>query len=292
MLVGLLAKAKTIVRFGGLGFKTNYDATDAQDVNARIAEHCCGRLAHRVTFVTNGKVARDVWATRFHVSPDRVAVISNGVEFAQLLPSARRNALKSELFGSPDTVVIGFVGRFQNVKRPDLWIALELAGRDARARFLLIGDGPLAPRLKAKVDSSGFRDRFMFTGAILSGLGDLYQAMDVLMHTSATESLPNAVIEAIGHGVFAVAGRVGDVPEIVGSSCNGALVPSNDFAGFVSCMTEVLLRFDTLNLDRERRSEDIRRRFGKRRMLAGFARTFRRDESAAAGARGAAKIQC
>lgn len=276
VLIGLLTGAPTIVRLGGLDFKTNYVATDLQAINAEIAERCCARMARSVTFVTNGEMARKVWAGRFAAGFERFNIIPNGVDFAPLLNAEARQTMKRELFGIPDAVVVGYVGRFQNVKRPELWInvALELCDRDPRLRFLLVGDGPLAGRMQARVDAAGLGDRFRFTGALAGGLGDLYQAMDVLLHTASIESLPNALIEAIGHGTFAVAGLVGGVPEVIDAPCCGELVPSDGLAGFVACMTGVLSRTDMLERDRERRAGEIQRKFAMSRMWDGFARAF------------------
>jgi glycosyltransferase involved in cell wall biosynthesis len=274
LLAGVLARARTILRFGGLSFLTNYDATDIQDVQAGVAERCCALLADRITFIANSNAARAAWAARLGIGQDRFEVVANGVEFAPLLPAPRRAALKAGLFGDPDVVVIGFVGRFQNVKRPGLWIdvALEVARRDPRARFLLVGDGPLRPRLMARVEASEHRGRFKFTGAVPDSLADLYQTMDVLLHTAAMESLPNAVIEAVGHGAFAVAAPVGDIPDILRSSYSGDLVPAADKAGFVRGITAALSRIEALGQDRERRAEEMRRRFGMRAMWARLVR--------------------
>jgi glycosyltransferase involved in cell wall biosynthesis len=276
LLIGLLTGARTIVRLGGLSFKANYVATDLQAINAHIARRCCAALAPSVVFVTNSRVGRQVWSSSFDAGLERFKVIPNGVEFAPLLSPQDRKKLKVGMFGSADAVVLGYVGRFQNVKRPDLWInvALQLAARDPRLRFLLVGDGPLAPRLQAKVDGTPFRDRFRFTGAVLGGLGDIYQTMDVLLHTSSTESLPNALIEAIGHGAFAVAAPVGGVPEIINAPNSGALVSSDDLQGFVRGLTEVLSRVDELERGRERRAFDMRDRFDLSRMWAEFSQTF------------------
>ena len=48
--------------------------------------------------------------------------------------------------------------------------------------------------------------------------------MDVFLFTSATEGLPNVLIEAQGFGVPVVSTKVGGVPEIVADGETGILV--------------------------------------------------------------------
>lgn len=115
----------------------------------------------------------------------------------------RERALRAEL-GAGDEPLVCAVGRLVPEKRFDL--ALE-AARRARARLVLVGDGPARPALE-RAAGAGVR----FAGALPRSLAlSVIATSDALVHPSAVEAAPTVVREARALGVPVVACAAGDV---------------------------------------------------------------------------------
>jgi glycosyltransferase involved in cell wall biosynthesis len=274
LLLAALLPCETIVREGGMNFRD--DGSDGQHFSNRVAETLLSAMARHATLVTNSHALSETWAERLKLPPKTFRVIYNGTAFSTLHPPSWRDAMKREKFGRSDVTVLGFVGRFHDLKRPDLWlpIAMHLASRHEDLRFMLVGDGPLRAALERKVDGSDHRKSFLFTGMVTQGVHDLFQTMDVLMLTSSSESLPNVVLEALGHGTFVVSGAVGDVARVVREPHLGRVVPGNDYDGFVSAIETALQERAAITADREARAVAIRGQFGVDRMWSEYASLF------------------
>lgn len=277
ILAGISSGAgRIVIRFGGLGFQNSDDASDVQQFHRRIGELCLSRLQEELIFVTNSNAARRAWSRHLSAPLDLFTVIDNGTRFQPLADHEAIARKKQELFGSRDVSVVGFVGRFHEVKRPKLWIsvAVELARRNPDVRFLLVGDGSLRALMERDLDRSPFRDRFVFTGQLADGLSEIYQTMDIFLLTSQTESLPNVVIEALGYGAYVVAGQVGDVADLLQLQRNGHVVMEDVHASFVEATAWALERVDEIRAMRSDRACQARARFGVERMLDAYRDIF------------------
>ncbi len=133
------------------------------------------------------------------------------------------------------------VGRLTRQKRPDLMLeALAEVRRHFDARLWLCGDGPLRPAVERRIGELGL------DGAVeLLGFCDnpfaLMRSADLFVLTSDCEGLPNALIEAQGLGLPAVATRCPYGPdEIVGDGVTGRLVPTGDPSSAARAIVEIL----------------------------------------------------
>jgi glycosyltransferase involved in cell wall biosynthesis len=163
-------------------------------------------------FATNSKAARDAWAGLAGIRPERVGVIANG-----LSPDPQgRPATPSALPAIPASArVVGGVMRIAHVKDPLLWLetAALVTSVLPDVHFVLLGDGPYRRKMERAVRSKGLSHRVHLIGARPDGAGDAYGWMDVLLITSRSESLSNALLEAQFAGVSVVATDVGGMRE-------------------------------------------------------------------------------
>ena len=205
-----------------------------------VAEFCC-RASHDVArFITNSQFARTIWARRLNLAPSAIAVIANGVPEPDVTAAEIPD---SEGWGLPEAAfVIGWVGRFHDIKLPSLWldIALAVARRHAQVRFLMIGDGPLRAAAEARIARHGLSRRFVFTGVVSGSLASCYRRMDVLLQTSRTESFPNVILEALSHGIPVIARSVGDIARILVDERLGRAVDGDAPAAYVDAIDQAL----------------------------------------------------
>ncbi|HEV7402496.1 MAG TPA: glycosyltransferase family 4 protein [Chthoniobacteraceae bacterium] len=129
----------------------------------------------------------------------RVRLVPNGVPLLDLTRrETTRAAQRRELgFNEAHTLFIG-VGRMMPQKRPQLFLehAERIYQRLTHARFLWVGDGPLAGEWDRWVKARGLESvirRFPWRHDVPA----LLQGADVFMHTAHFEGLPLAILEAM-----------------------------------------------------------------------------------------------
>jgi glycosyltransferase involved in cell wall biosynthesis len=155
-----------------------------------------------------------------------VALVPNGVE--EPLPGRPRPAVRRAL-GVADGEVLALT---VSLLRPEkghrtLLDAVRLLPPDLPVRFALAGDGELLDELAATVG----QDERLASRVRLLGfrpdVTDLLQAADLVVHPSAEDALPTALIQALAAGRAVLATAVGGIPDIVGADA-GRLVPAGD----------------------------------------------------------------
>ncbi|MBU3749352.1 MAG: glycosyltransferase [Mycobacterium sp.] len=194
--------------------------------------------------------------------PDRkIRIVRNGVDPNSFDIHGGRNALEEFGFG-PDCKVVGMVGRLHPVKDHVTLISAARIVLDAvpGTQFLIIGDGPRRSELMELCREVGIEKSVHFTG-VRNDIGRLVRAIDVMVLSSHSESLPVTVLEAMACGRPVVGTNVGGMAELVEHGTSGYLVPPRD--------PEMLARYITDLL----RDPELRRKMGaegRRRVEAEF----------------------
>ena len=117
--------------------------------------------------------------------------------------------------------------------------ALSLLGADDW-HLTLVGDGPARERITAAF--APFGARVSFTGALDAGaLPDAYRHHDLFVWPAIREAYGMALLEAQAHGLAAVAGDAGGVPDIVRDGVTGLLAPEGNIEAFADRL-DLLLR--------------------------------------------------
>jgi L-malate glycosyltransferase len=131
----------------------------------------------------------------------------------RLAPAARFDAL------------VLHVSNFRPVKRVD--VALEVfraIRRRVRARFILVGDGPVRADIERRVAEYGLTEEVAFVGEE-EDLVPTLSVADLFLLPSAQESFGLAALEAMACEVPVVASNVGGLPEIIEDGVSGFLCP-------------------------------------------------------------------
>ncbi len=161
------------------------------------------------------------WA-RSLVPPDRVQVIPNAVCLPQL--GAPR---PTQLPAGP---VVMAVGRFSEEKGFAMLIeAFARSGLGGGGwRLVILGEGPDRSALEEQVRGTGLQDRVLLPGLVPDPEIWLQHA-EIFVLSSLYEGFPNALLEAMGCGVAAIAFDCPSGPgEIIQHGRSGLLVPAAD----------------------------------------------------------------
>jgi protein-tyrosine-phosphatase len=121
------------------------------------------------------------------------------------------------------------VGRLSPVKGHSslLRAARLVLHEQPRAKFLIVGDGPLSAELRALAVELRIDGACLFAGH-RTDVHDLLSAIDVFVLPSLSEGIPMALLEAMALGTPVVATAVGGIPEVIRHRVNGLLVYSGD----------------------------------------------------------------
>ena len=171
--------------------------------------------------------------------PRRWVLLPNGCDTDRFRPDPEdRAAVRDELGIAEDAVVAVSIARVHPQKdHATLLAALTAARRDhPTLEALLVGTGTEA---LARSDEDGLR---------VHGLGEcrdvarLLRAADLVVSSSLTEGLPNALLEGMASELVPVVTDVGDCAAVVGQ--DGAVVAPGDPEGLAAAISRVLAMGD------------------------------------------------
>lgn len=189
----------------------------AQVINSPLAE-CLVVVAERV---------RDD-AIAEGVRPDRIVKIANGVVLPQVAAGDTQR-LRSELDIPENDAVLLSVGRLRYQKAHSVLLRAfpSVLAQFPHTRMLIAGDGPLRAELESEAVALHIADRVKFLG-VRHDIPILLSMADLFVFPSRFEGMPNAVLEAMSHGLPVIATAVQGVDEVVRDAYNGLLVPLED----------------------------------------------------------------
>ena len=211
----------------------------------RVVEAAAVRLSTRFAAQADAVIApsaliRDELRARGVGAP--VAVVPTGIDLARFCPGDRRAA--RTVLGLPeDAPTVLYVGRLDREKSVDrVLLAFERAASTlASARLLLVGQGTEGQRLRRLAATLSARDRIRFLGVRAHDtLPGCYQAADVFLFASETETQGLVLAEAAACGLPAVAVSAPGCDEVVRDGETGILT-KNDPATLGDAVIGLLL---------------------------------------------------
>ncbi len=188
------------------------------------------RVASRVVVLNK----RDVrLAMRLGCGPGRIRLIPNGVNTEVFRP-----------IRDGDPLLVVWHGRMVLGKGlEDLLMAIYMLRRrrGIPVRLLLVGDGPLRPRLEALARRLGIEDAVEMPGWRSSEqLPELICRGAIYAYPSRVEGMPWAVLEAMSCGRAIVASDIPGIRDVVGHGREGLLVEPGDIHGLAEAMARLI----------------------------------------------------
>ncbi len=183
---------------------------------------------------------------RLYPGAGRCVSIPNPTDFSAVDRSAAATPARESTFvplrgNGGDVPTLLFIGRLKPQKRPDVLLdALARVRRKLDVRLWLCGDGPLRGDVERRISELGLGDAVDVLG-FQDNPFTLMRRADLFVLTSDFEGLPNALIEAQGLGLPAVATRCPFGPdEIIEDGVTGRLVELGDAEGTAQAILEIL----------------------------------------------------
>lgn len=216
-----------------------------------------GRWFHNRTAITLAPT-RKAAATLRETGIGPIGIWSRGVDCQRFSPQKRDNALRQSWGLGPDDRAVLYVGRLASEKNLQLAVACfeRIRTLHPRARFVLVGDGPLRQRLEEQ------HPRYLFCGVQRDDeLARHYASGDIFLFPSKTDTFGNVVTEAMASGLAVVAFDDAAAAEHLHHEENGMVAALDDDEAFVEhaltlaqqntlrCRIRQQARLDALDLD-------------------------------------------
>ena len=192
-------------------------------------------------------------------------VIYNGIDLSHFNIEAIE---ANDLVENDQRFSIGYIGSLTPEKGVDILLGsmAVLKERCPNIRLYIVGEGYLLEQLKEQATNLDLGDVVRFVGGVRD-VRPWLKAFDVLVVPSRSEGLPYVVIETLAMQRPVVASNVGGIPEIIGTSDAGILVPIGDVEGF-ACAIEKLLQDVVLRCTMGKTGRvQVERYFNRERML-------------------------
>ena len=191
-------------------------------------------------------------ANRDHLAalapPGRVELAYHGVDLARF-PAHRTVRGASDGADARHPVRILSVARLVEKKGTDILLeALARLPAGLHWRFVQVGGGPLAARLRRRARKLGIAERIAWRGALAQDellaeyrAADLFALACRVARDGDRDGLPNVLAEAQSQALACVATRVSAIPELIREGSTGLLVTENDVAALAAAL-EALIR--------------------------------------------------
>lgn len=172
-----------------------------------------------------------------------IKVISNGIEIIEL-PKKKIDILKKKINSKGSTLL--FVGRLSYEK--NLIYLLEcfklILDKKPNTKLVLIGDGPQRKEIEEKIEELAISNSVLLLGAIkykdLMSKG-YYNACDIFVTTSLTETFGLSVLEAQANGLVCVGlNYESGIKYLIKNNYNGFLVSKNNKTAFSNAVIKLI----------------------------------------------------
>jgi len=221
---------------------------------SRLAGIICVSEGQRKRLKSYGIVNEKSWVVHNAVS---VLPHINGEADALIRGTVR------ERLGLPgEAVMVVYAGRLSPEKGARFLVdaVSKIGEKVGGAYFVFCGNGVCKENLEKQARHLDVADRCRFMG-FRRDIGEIFQAMDLLVLPSLTEGLPNVVLEAFAYAKPVVGTSVGGVPEVVEDGTNGFLVPPGRPDLLAEAITRCLTIPDTMRKMGEAGYRTVKSRF-------------------------------
>jgi glycosyltransferase involved in cell wall biosynthesis len=156
---------------------------------------------------------------------NRVTTICNGIPCKFFYKPNQRDMCRTELGLAPESLVIGYTGRIEKVKRLDLLLTAfaSTLKRYPNTRLIIVGEGDLKLKLEKFAAQLGISDAVIWTG-FRKDIPRLLASMDIFVQTSVNEGMSLSILEAMAAEKAIIATRVGGASELLEDGITGLLI--------------------------------------------------------------------
>ena len=189
-------------------------------------------------------------------------------------PTRSRAAVRRELGLGKETMIL-HASNLRAPKRIDLLLEAVARVRPSQAfKLVILAGGDFAP-FEDDVRRLGLGDRIVLRQNVAE-IEDYFQAADVGLFTSESESFCLSILEAMNFGCPSVATAVGGIPEVVENGKSGLLVPFGDTDGLARALESLIANPARLRAMGQAAKQRARALFSAAKIVPRYEALYRR----------------
>ncbi|GMQ25411.1 glycosyltransferase family 4 protein [Algoriphagus sp. oki45] len=185
----------------------------------------------------------DHWQTELQKA--QVQVIPNGIPYDAFLEA--EGSLKSELKLSPDTQLIGMIGRINPGKGQLFFLEMaeKVAKKYPKAHFVLVGDPfpgyeSILEEIQKEIRNKKLASRVSYLG-FRKDIPEVMASLDIFVLPSVLpDSFPTVILEAMAAGKPVIATKSGGASEMVLEGETGFLIPIHDVSAGTEAISQLI----------------------------------------------------
>ncbi len=204
------------------------------------AERAAGRLTHH--FISVAQAMTDQYVSAKIGIPEQYTRIFSGFNLEPFLKVGNPDHYRQRWGLEADDFVVGKIARLSDLKgHEDLLEATSrLIPHIPTLRILLIGDGPLQPYLRKRVEDLGLTKNVIFSGLVRpEEIPACLGSMDAVVHLSRREGLPRALSQALAAGRPIVAYDCDGAREVCLQGQTGHLIQPGEIDAVVTALLDL-----------------------------------------------------
>jgi len=167
---------------------------------------------------------------KYGISPDKVKVVHNGIEFKNNFSSIEHNLERLKKIGNS---VVLFVGRITMQKGPDYFVTMaeKVLQYEPKTFFVVSGSGDMEGQMIKMVASRGLSSKFIFCGFLRGEeLNQVYKAADIFVMPSVSEPFGLVPLEAMISEVPVLVSKESGVSEVISTALKSHFWDTDDMA--------------------------------------------------------------
>jgi glycosyltransferase involved in cell wall biosynthesis len=179
------------------------------------------------------------------ISSEKSVTIYNGIDLNDFKHPRDSSEIRQSLGLRPSGTLVMQIGRLTAQKSPLDFVegAAVILKMRPGVQFIMIGDGPLFPRVNQRIKELGLESSIIIAGK-RNDADQLIPAASIVTLTSLWEGTPYTILEAMAWKKPVVATYVNGCPEIIDDHQNGLLVPPGDPEKWAQAVMELIDRPD------------------------------------------------
>jgi len=159
-------------------------------------------------------LTKNILVNRYHVDPERIEVVYNGIENGAPLQADTPESIRIE---KGDKVVL-FLGRVTMQKGPEVFIAAakKVLQKYDKVKFIMAGSGDKVRDVIELAAREGIGHKVTFTGFVRGDdVARVFKMADVFVMPSVSEPFGIAALEAISHDVPVIMSKTAGAGEVL-----------------------------------------------------------------------------
>lgn len=171
----------------------------------------------------------------------KLCVVGSVTDLEKFNKTQKTGILHKQYNIPSDYMIIGNIAAFSGFKDHVTWVntVAELVKRGIKAKYILIGDGPLKAQIKNQITDLGLENEIIMTG-FRNDIPEVLPEFDLFLFTSNNEPTGGVLLESYACKIPIVAANAGGIPEVVIDNETGLLAEVGNPISFADKVEQML----------------------------------------------------